>query len=80
MMDQLTRELSVPFKRNGSMVLAFGEEDAGTLQILLDRGIQNGVPGVEIVSGDRARGVGAEYLRECDRGAGRAQRRHCLSV
>ena len=55
MMDQLTRELSVPFKRNGSMVLAFGEEDAGTLQILLDRGIQNGVPGVEIVSGDRAR-------------------------
>ena len=54
MMDQLTRELSVPFKRNGSMVLAFGEEDAGTLQILLDRGIQNGVPGVEIVSGDRA--------------------------
>ena len=23
MMDQLTRELSVPFKRNGSMVLAF---------------------------------------------------------
>ena len=55
MMDQLTRELSVPFKRNGSMVLAFGEEDAGTLQRLLDRGIQNGVPGVEIVSGDRAR-------------------------
>ena len=25
MMDQLTRELSVPFKRNGSMVWAFGE-------------------------------------------------------
>ncbi len=55
MMDQLARELSVPFKRNGSMVLAFGEEDNGTLQTLLDRGIQNGVPGVEIVSGDRAR-------------------------
>ena len=40
MMDQLTRELSVPFKRNGSMVLAFNEEDVRTLETLLDRGVK----------------------------------------
>ena len=55
MMDELAKQLSVPFKRNGSMVLAFNEEDVGTLQVLLDRGIKNGVPGVKIVSGDEAR-------------------------
>ncbi len=57
MMDELAQQLSVPFKRNGSMVLGFNEEDTGTLQVLLERGIKNGVPGVKIVSGDEARAL-----------------------
>ena len=55
MMEKVTEELSVPFKRNGSLVLAFDEQDNETLKTLLDRGIKNGVPGVRIISGDEAR-------------------------
>lgn len=55
MMEQVAGELSVPFRRNGSLVLAFNEQDNETLQTLLDRGVQNGVPDIRIISGEQAR-------------------------
>jgi len=53
--DELCRDLHVPFKRIGSMVCAFSEEEAVTLNVLLERGKVNGVPGLEILTGERVR-------------------------
>ena len=55
MAEQLCRDLSVPFKRIGSLVLAFSEEEAATVKKLFDRGVQNGVPGLRILSADEVR-------------------------
>ena len=49
-MEETARELGVPFRRNGSLVLAFTEEDRRTLEDLLDRGRKNGVPGLRLLS------------------------------
>lgn len=51
MMDALSRELDFPFKRNGSLVLCFSEDQIGGLEELYQRGIANGVPGLRIVKG-----------------------------
>ena len=48
-------ELGVQFRRNGSMVLAFDDEGRLKLEELVRRADANGVEGVHIVSGDRAR-------------------------
>lgn len=48
-------ELGVQFRRNGSMVLAFDDEGRLKLDELVRRADANGVEGVRIVSGDRAR-------------------------
>jgi len=47
----LCEELDVPFKNTGSLVIAFpGEEKS--LEILLERGMKNGVPGLRIIRRD----------------------------
>ena len=48
-------ELGVQFRRNGSMVLAFDDEGRLKLDELVRRADANGVEGVRIVSGGRAR-------------------------
>ncbi len=53
--DSWCRELDVPLKRIGTLVIAFGSEDEKELHNLLDRGIKNGVPDLKIISGDEAR-------------------------
>lgn len=50
MMDHLAKELDFPFKRNGSLVLCFSEEDMPGLQKLYDNGVANGVPKLQILS------------------------------
>ena len=49
MFAQVCAELKVPFKPNGSLVLAFSDEDKAELQKLLERGRSNGVEGLEIL-------------------------------
>lgn len=49
MMEDVARELGVKYKRNGSLVVGFGEEDEATLRGLLERGIKNGVKELEIL-------------------------------
>lgn len=48
MYDKLCEELDVPFKRVGSLVLAFGDEDMETIKKLYEQGIANGISGMEI--------------------------------
>lgn len=54
MFEDVCRELKVPYKRNGSLVLAFGAEDEKTLEELRARGEQNGVH-TEIISREELR-------------------------
>lgn len=52
---EIAAELNIPFERCGSFVLAFSEDDQKTLRMLYERGLQNGVPGMEILDGEKAR-------------------------
>ena len=49
MMDTLARDLDIPFKRTGSLVICLHEEDQSQLQTLYERGGRNGVPGLRIL-------------------------------
>ncbi|HBR30820.1 MAG TPA: FAD/NAD(P)-binding oxidoreductase, partial [Clostridiales bacterium] len=50
MIKELAPKLSVPYKQIGSLVLAFDERDLDTINLLYNRGIQNGVVGMKILS------------------------------
>ena len=55
MMDQLAKDLDVPFKRIGAMVCCLHEEDEPHLRELYERGVKNGVPKLSILSAEEAR-------------------------
>ncbi|MBQ3123840.1 MAG: NAD(P)/FAD-dependent oxidoreductase [Clostridia bacterium] len=52
MMAEVAKELGVKYKNNGSIVIAFNDEDRKTIEGLLDRGNKNGVKGLEILEKD----------------------------
>ncbi len=60
---ETAKALNAPIKRNGSLVCAFGKEEEEHLNILLERGRANGIDGLEIISGDKAREMD-KYLSE----------------
>ena len=49
MMEQVAQELGVKYKKNGSLVIGFSEEDRAGIETLLKRGQANGVKGLRIV-------------------------------
>ena len=49
MAEELCRKLDVPYKKNGSLVISFSEEEDEAVEKLFKRGIANGVPGLRIV-------------------------------
>ena len=57
MMDALSKELDFPFKRNGSLVLCFDEDNLPGLEELRERAEANGVPDVRIVAGDEIKAL-----------------------
>ena len=52
MAEQLCKDLSVPFERIGSLVLAFTEEEEATIKTLYERGVANGVPGLRSIDAE----------------------------
>jgi glycerol-3-phosphate dehydrogenase len=50
MFDKLSEELDFPFKRNGSLVLCFDENDMDKLLELKERGHKNGVQEIQVLS------------------------------
>ena len=50
MAEQLCKDLSVPYEKIGSLVLAFSESERKTVKKLYDRGVKNGVPDMQILS------------------------------
>ena len=51
------KELNVPYKRNGSMVCAFSAEEEMLIHELYKQGQENGILGLNILSGDEARAI-----------------------
>ncbi|MGN0984912.1 MAG: NAD(P)/FAD-dependent oxidoreductase [Candidatus Enterenecus sp.] len=54
---ELCAKLDVPYRQNGALVLGFSDEDKSTLRELYDRGVANGVPGLELLTGEEARAL-----------------------
>ncbi len=53
MFEKICRELDVPYKRTGSLVLAFRQEEMKTIHKLYDQGIANGVSDLEVIGKER---------------------------
>ena len=54
MIHQLSKDLDIPFKRNGSLVVCVHKEELDGLKVLYERGVKNGVKGLKILSRDEA--------------------------
>ena len=52
LMGDLAKDLDIPFRRIGSLVVCLSEEDMPGLQALYDRGQANGVPDLRIIYHD----------------------------
>ena len=57
MMEQLSKDLDFPFKKNGSLVVCLHEEDMPKLQALYDRGVANGVQELRILNREELRAM-----------------------
>jgi glycerol-3-phosphate dehydrogenase len=55
MWPQLAEELHFPYERIGDYVVAVGEEELIKLEMLMQRGIANGVTGIHMLSADEMR-------------------------
>lgn len=49
LMPKICKELNVPFKQIGSLVVAYNEKELDTLRVIYERGLKNGVPGMSII-------------------------------
>ena len=65
MAEDICRELDVPFRRCGSFVLAFDENDMKTVKRLYEKGVENGVPDMKILDGDEVRKMEPNVSAEC---------------
>lgn len=54
MMDKLTEDLDIPFKRNGSLVVCVRKDELDGLNTLYERGVKNGVKGLKILTKEEA--------------------------
>jgi glycerol-3-phosphate dehydrogenase len=54
MMEDLCKRLSVDYKRIGSLVIAFDENDMNMIRELYRRGVENGVEGLQILDRQKA--------------------------
>ena len=52
MMDQLVKDLDIPFRKNGSLVVCLSEDDRPKLEELYERGIANGVKELKLLTKD----------------------------
>lgn len=52
LMEQLSKDLDIPFTRNGSLVVCTKEQDPAGLEALLEKGKKNGVPDLRIIQRD----------------------------
>lgn len=65
MMEQLAKDLDIPFKRNGSLVICRSKEDMPNLEALYDRGIKNGVKELRILTKDEVLEMEPNISEDC---------------
>ena len=56
-MEELCRELEVPFSRCGSLLVTYDEMAVSKMERKLRNGIENGVPGIRLLSGPEAEAI-----------------------
>ena len=49
LMPKLCADMAVPYRNNGSLVLAFSEEEMEHVRTLYERGVKNGVPKLSVL-------------------------------
>ena len=54
MIEEIAKKLSVHYKKCGSFVLAFNEDDLRMIHKLYQNGVANGVPGITLLNGEEA--------------------------
>ncbi len=64
MMDRIAEELDVPFRRVGALVACLSEEDLPRLRELYQRGKENGVEGLRLLSGEEVRALEPHLTKE----------------
>ena len=52
LIEKLSSDLDIAYKKIGSLVVGFDETDRKTIEKLLEKGIKNGVPNLKIISGE----------------------------
>ena len=62
--EDLCKKLDVPYVNCGALVYAFDDEDIKTLNVLLERGIANGVEGLKILNKDEVKKMEPETSDE----------------
>ncbi len=55
--DQVCKELDVPFKRIGSLVIATNDEELSAIQELYERGIENKIPDMKLLNQEEVRAM-----------------------
>lgn len=63
-MEELSKKLSFPFQRNGSLVLCFQEKDLPGLFMLQEQGEKNGVKGLRVVTGTEMEEIESNISKE----------------
>lgn len=64
MYPELCKKLQIPYQPVGSLVLAFNEAQEEELQALYERGVENGVPSMKILSSSEVREMEPEVSEE----------------
>ncbi len=57
MYERVCKELDVPFKRIGSLVIATNEDEMEHVKMLYDRGIENCIPGLKVLNQQEVRAL-----------------------
>lgn len=55
--DQVAKELDVPFRRSGKLIVGFGEKEIDCLQKLYDHGRKCGVPGIRMIGTEEIKSI-----------------------
>ena len=55
--EQICKEYGVPYKKTGSLVLAFDEKDDAHIKELYERGLRNGVKGLSVLSKEEVKKI-----------------------